>query len=463
MSMKLNVKQVVDVVGGKLSSGDSSRDITGVVIDSRRSGPGSLFIAFRGERADGHDFLVDCAGKGTVAALVEKDIAPQGEMAIIRVEDTLLALQRLATWQRNRHKQLQVIGITGSSGKTTTKELVAGVLAEKYSTFKSRGNHNNAIGLPLMLFELADHHRWAVLEMGMSAPGEIHQLCRISSPGIGIITNIGQAHLEHLGSQREILEAKFELAKSLAPPRMLILNGDDPLQREKAKALLPDVKVIFYGLDRHNCVRATDVCVGPAGTSFTVRWRGKSAAVKLNLLGAHNVSNGLAAFTAGLLLDVEPAAIVKGLAGVRGERRRLETIEVDGMTIIDDSYNANPDSMAKALAVLQTYPPGRRKVAFLGDMLELGPSAREKHWELGKLAAQLPLALLVAVGQYAAYVKEGAIAGGMKEEALHLWEDSPRSLASTRFLKPGDVILIKGSLGVDMAKIVQSLTAGRTE
>ncbi|MDD4658090.1 MAG: UDP-N-acetylmuramoyl-tripeptide--D-alanyl-D-alanine ligase, partial [Eubacteriales bacterium] len=226
--MNISIKQIIKVVGGKPSGGDCSRKITSVAIDSRKVVPGSMFVAFAGEHADGHDYLEECARKGAFAALVERDTPQWGEMVTIRVDNTLAALQRLAAWQRRQLKGLQVLGITGSSGKTTTKELVAGVLAQKYSVFKSRGNHNNAIGLPLMIFELEAHHQWAVLEMGMSARGEIKELCAISRPGLGIITNIGEAHMEHLGSQQAIMEAKFELAQDLKPPCLMILNGDDP-------------------------------------------------------------------------------------------------------------------------------------------------------------------------------------------------------------------------------------------
>jgi len=458
-----SIKQIINVVGGEPSGGDFSRTVSSVVIDSREVQAGSLFVAFPGERTDGHKYLEECAARGAVAALVEQDVPQWGDMVNIRVANTLTALQQLAAWQRLQYKDLQVVGVTGSSGKTTTKELVAGVLAQKFSVFKSRGNHNNAIGLPLMIFEIEEHHQWAVLEMGMSARGEIKELCGISRPGLGVITNIGEAHMEHLGSREAIMEAKFELAQNLTPPALMILNGDDPWQRRKVQSGLPGCQVIFYGLDAGNSLRAVNIHTSERGSTFDAVWNGKSVPVEIGLLGGHNVSNALAAFAVGLVLDIEPSAIAYGLGTVKGEGRRLQAMEVNGLTLIDDSYNANPDSMSMALAVLAAYPPERRKVAFLGDMLELGPSSPEKHRQLGEEAARQKLSLLVAVGQYAGEIRSGAVQGGMEEQLVVAWPDSEAALASVASLLPGDVVLVKGSLGAKMDRIVHAVKAGRTE
>lgn len=463
MKVNTNIKQIIKVVGGEASGGDFSRKVSSVAIDSRRVEAGSLFVAFAGERTDGHKYLEECAGKGAVAALVEQDVPQWGDMVNIKVANTLEALQRLAAWQRLEYKDLQVVGVTGSSGKTTTKELVAGVLAQKFSVFKSRGNHNNAIGLPLMIFEIQEHHQWAVLEMGMSARGEIKELCEIGRPGLGVITNIGEAHMEHLGSREAIMEAKFELANNLIPPSLMILNGDDPWQRRKVQAGLPGCQVIFYGLDAGNSIRAVNVHSSQGGSTFEVVWNGNTIPVEISLLGAHNVSNALAAFAVGLLLDIEPAAIACGLSTVKGEGRRLQSTDVNGITLIDDSYNANPDSMSKALTVLAAYSPERRKVAFLGDMLELGPLSPEKHRQVGREAARQQLGMLVAIGQYAEEIKSGAVQGGMDKQLIATWPDSEAALASVESLLPGDVVLVKGSLGVKMDRIVHAVQSGRTE
>ncbi len=461
--MKFSVKDVINIVGGQPTPGDYTRAVSSVVIDSRQAAPGSLFVAFAGEKADGHDFLSQCARQGAVAALIERDTPYRGEMVTIKSENTLAALQRLAAWQRQRLRDLRVLAVTGSSGKTTTKELTAAVLAQKYETFKSRGNHNNAIGLPLMIFEIEARQRLAVLEMGMSAPGEIRELCQISRPSLGIITNIGEAHLEYLGSQEAIAAAKFELAEGLAPGSTLILNGDDPWQRRRAQAGLEGIKVLFYGLGPENSVQGTDIRASQEGTSFTAVWPGGSIPIKLNLLGAHNVYNALAAFSAGLALAVEPEGIARGLAGAKGEGRRLQAFAVADLTLIDDSYNANPDSVGKALAVLGTFSGARRRVAFLGDMLELGPESAEKHRQVGKEAARQGVDYLVAVGQYAGDLEYGAVLAGMKGKAVRTWADSEEALASVDGLAPGDVVLVKGSLGVKMDKIVEAIKARGTK
>ena len=461
--MNINIKKVIEVVGGRPSAGELGRNITSVAIDSRKVVPGSLFVAFAGENTDGHHYLADSARRGAAAALVEQDVPDCGQMVAIRVDSTLAALQRLAAWQRLQFTGLQVIGVTGSSGKTTTKELVAGVLSQKYAVFKSRGNHNNAIGLPLMLLEMQEQHQFAVLEMGMSAPGEIQELCEFSRPGIGIITNIGEAHIEHLGSREAIMDAKFELSQNLSSPALMILNGDDPWQRRKVKEGLPGVKVLFYGLNSGNNIRGFNIHSSVRGCSFDVQWGNGSTQVQIGLLGAHNVYNALAAFAAGLALNVEPALIAAGLASVRGEAGRLQPVEINGLTLIDDSYNANPDSMGKALDVLGQYPPGRRRVAFLGDMLELGPFSAEKHQLVGRLAAEHSLDLLIAVGRYSEHIRLGAIASGMKSDLIAVWPESKAALASLDSLLPGDVVLVKGSQGAEMIRIVQGIKAGGTE
>lgn len=459
--MEIVLQKAVEIVQGIPSPGRLDQVFTSVVIDSRKAVPGCLFVAFAGENVDGHDYLDDCLRRGALAALIERDVpAPEG-LVTIRVPSTLRALQKLASWQRNQLSDLMVLGVTGSSGKTTTKELIAGVVSQSYSVIKTRGNHNNEIGLPLTMFEIDQEHQWAILEMGMSAKGEIRNLCSISKPAVGVITNIGEAHFERLGSQEAILEAKFELSEKLEPPSILILNGDDKLQRRRAAQGLPGVKrTVFYGLDQENDVRAKEITSTLEGSSFTVLWEDKSIRAEVRLPGRHNVSNALAAFTAGLMLNIPPEKIAMGLAGAAGEKRRLQAIDISNMTVIDDSYNANPDSTGRALEILGQYPLERRKVAFLGDMLELGPIAPEKHRWIGAAAAQNNVALLVAVGQYAGFIRDGAIKAGMNQDSIITWPDSSAGSESCGFLLPGDVILVKGSLGAKMDVIVQLLKDG---
>lgn len=459
--MEITLRTAVEIVGGVPSQGNLDQALTSVVIDSRKAIPGSLFVAFAGENVDGHDFLEDCARRGALAALVERDVPAPPGLVTIRVSNTLRALQNLAARQRHNLDNLHVLGVTGSSGKTTTKELIAGILSQGYSVLKTQGNLNNEIGLPLTMFEINPGHQWAVLEMGMNAPGEITTLCSISRPGIGVITNIGVAHFEHMGSREAILNAKFELAQGLVPPAILILNGDDELQRRRAREGLPGVeRVLFYGLEEGNDVRGAAIESNLEGSNFDVYWQGKKFHVSLPLPGRHNVSNALAACTAGLALGISPEKIARGLAGTMGEKRRLQTFEVAGMTVIDDSYNANPDSTARALEILGQYPQERRKVAFLGDMLELGPIAPAEHRLIGAAAAKNGVDFLVAVGKYAEYIRQGAVEGGLSRDLVLIWPDSNTGRTTPGFLESGDVILVKGSLGVKMDVIVQILKDG---
>ena len=459
--MEISLEEICQIVAGRPSPGRLDQKVRAVATDSRKAVADSLFVAFVGENVDGHNYLLDSSRRGAIAALVERETeAPEG-FVTIRVDNTQDALQRLAAWHRRQFNNVQVLGITGSSGKTTTKELAAAVLAQEYSVLKTPGNQNNEIGLPMTMFALEEEYQWAVLEMGMSAPGEIRQLCWISQPAVGIITNIGVAHMAFLGSKEAISAAKFELAEDLAPPGLLILNGDDALQRCRAAGGLPRVeRTVFYGLDPGNDYRAAKIDSSTSGSRFEVHWQGKSILVTLNLPGRHNISNALAAFAAGVELGIPPEKIVLGLAQVRGEVRRGQAFEIRGLTVIDDSYNANPDSARCALEVLSSYPPERRKVAFLGDMLELGEIAPEKHQQLGADAAANGVELLVAVGRFAEHIRRGAIRAGMDGAKVFLWPDSAQAIAAVEFLEPGDVVLVKGSLGIKMDIIVQYLKDG---
>src|SRR5690554_1471724 len=459
--MEINLQKVIEIVQGVPSAGRTDRLIRSVVIDSRRAEQGSLFVAFLGEHVDGHDYLADCARRGAVAALVQREVdAPPGLVAI-RVGDTQVALQQLAAWYRRQFPQLHVVGITGSSGKTTTKEMVAAVLARKHPLLKTQGNFNNEIGLPLTMFDIRHEQRWAVLELGMAAEGEISQLARICQPNIGVITNIGEAHMLHLGSKEAIMEAKFELAENLVPPAWLIINGDDPWQRRRVEAGLPEVgRIISYGCSERSDFRAENISLDVSGSSFDLLWQGNSTPVRLNLPARHNISNALAAFAVGTLLGIAPEEIAAALGQVQGEKRRLQSFTLGGCTIIDDSYNANPDSTIAALELLSKYPWEQRKVAFVGDMLELGSIAPEKHRLVGSAAVGHGVKLLIAVGQYAKDIQSGAVAAGMDVQAVLTYPDSKAATEAVTLLQPGDVVLIKGSLGVEMDTIVQFVKNG---
>lgn len=458
--VEIDLKTLVRVVAGRPSAGDLSRPVTSVVIDSRMATPGSLFVAFAGERTDGHRYLAQCAQNGAVAALVEKDVnAPPGLVAI-RVDNTLGALQKLAAYRRLQLPGLTVVGVTGSTGKTTTKELAAAMLSRAHPVFKSAGNQNNEIGLPLSIFAIEPDVRYAVLEMGMCAPGEIADLCRISRPGLGIITNVGCSHLEKLGSEEAILAAKFELADNIHLPGIMIVPGDDQRVRQRASASRGPNKFVFFGLGPNNDVWAESISGDHQGSNFTVCWQQGRQQVNLALPGRHNVLNALAAFALGLQLAMPGHLIAEGLAGVTGEAGRLQQMEAKGIIVLDDTYNANPDSTRAALEVLTAVPTQGRRIAFLGDMLELGPIAVEEHIAVGRLAARLKLDLLVAVGQYRSQVREGALAGGLEEQRILQFPTSREAACALNRLRPGDAVLFKGSRGVAMDILVDILIDG---
>jgi len=428
-----------------------------VVTDSREAVPGSLFVALRGERADGHDFVGEATRRGAAGAMVSRVPSGAEELRIplIIVEDTLKALGALASAYRLRFNPL-VVGITGSVGKTTTKEMTAAVLGVKHRVLKTEGNMNTEIGVPLTVFRLTDDHDVAVFEMAMRARGEIAWLAGIARPRIGVITNIGETHLERLGSRENIALAKAELLEALPEDGCAVLNGDNEWVRwvrDKARC-----RSVYYGMTPSCEVTAEDVRSGPDGTRFRLKTPSGTADCFITIPGEHHVYNALAAATVGLNSGLDPSEVSEGLGRFRTGRMRSEVLEADGVTIINDAYNASPVSTKAALQVLKTLARGRA-IAVLGNMLELGEYAVQGHREVGLEAARLKLDLLVTVGDLAENIADAAISAGMnagsviacgtKEEAVKLLRERVR---------PGDTVLVKGSRGMKMERIIEGLT-----
>jgi UDP-N-acetylmuramoyl-tripeptide--D-alanyl-D-alanine ligase len=457
--MKITVAQICKATGGRLLAGKIEAEVTGVAIDSRQVKAKDLFVAFTGERTEGHNYLNHCAALGAAAALVEQEVDLPPGLAVIRVSSTLYAIQELARWYRTLFPGVKVVGITGSSGKTTTKELTAAALSGGFTLLKSQGNQNNELGLPLTMFALREDIQVAVLEMGMSDLGEIGRLCEIASPDIGIITNIGEAHMERLGSKESILRAKYELAEGLKPGGTLIYNGDDPFLIRRVKEEIRDIQLIPCGLSAKNLFRATDILADAQGSSYTLHWQGGIQAIELQVPGRHNVGNSLLAFAAAAVLGVEPILAAQGLETTRGEKGRMDVSEIYGMTVIDDAYNANPSSMRAALEYLASLLAPRR-IAFLGDMLELGDFSVAAHRDLGTLAAQLGVDIVIAVGHFAGDVTQGALQGGMSPEQVLSFPSSQDASQALDLLQPGDVVLLKGSRGLKMEVILEFFKHG---
>lgn len=476
-------------MAGRLVAGDPAARFGGASIDSRAIRPGELFFAFRGERLDGRSFVADAFARGAAGAVVESapdpgDIAavrpPEGSNRfVIEVENVGDALVELARSLRERAPD-QLAGITGSAGKTTTKELLAAMLARRFRVGRTAGNFNNRIGLPISLLNVPDDTEWMVAEMGMSSAGELRELSQLARPDLAVFTVVRPAHLEFFDSVRAIAEAKAELLGGLARDGWIVANACDPeivriVRRHRDEH---GSRIIWYALGEPASgfagvegerldLLALDVATLPdgRGTRFVLEVEGKRFAVRLALHGAYNVENFLAAAAAawsiGVPLDeiVEVAAEMPSAKG-RGEVHRLELGEGGIALLIDDSYNSNPDAVAKALAgaaSLSTNGRAGRRVAILGDMLELGPEAPTFHREAGRQASALGFSPVVGVGDLARELVLGAAAGGA--EAIHLSEAAEAADWAAEHLAPGDVVLVKGSRGVRLDRVVARLLA----
>ncbi len=446
-----------------------------ICIDSREAQKGSLFVAFVGEQVDGHAYVPQALAAGARLALVQRPVPgvplvdtmahtwpPQAVPATaVRVPDTLLALQVLAHARRQRRPDLRVIGVTGSVGKTTTKEVIASVLAQRYSLLKSGGNRNNEIGLPLTLMTLQPEHQRAVLEMGMYALGEIAALCDIAQPQVGVVTNVAPIHLERLGSIEHIALAKAELVRALPPEGVAVLQADDP--RVMAMAAQTAAQVVSYGEAATADIRAEAVeSQGLEGSSFTVRiaphplWPGREGTYRLQvgLLGQPAVLASLAAIAVGLVEGLDWSEIERGLRAPGLGLRLTSKPGRRGITLLDDSYNSSPPAALAALDLLR--PLGPRRIAVLGDMLELGDYEAEGHRLVGERAAA-SCDLLVTVGSRARGIAEAALAEGLPAQAIHTTVTNEEALACLEaLLRPGDVVLIKGSRSMQMEEIVQA-------
>lgn len=456
----LTAQEIAVAVGGRLvGSQPDNSPVTSVVVDSRQVSPGSLFVALKGQKHDGHEFVLDAFVKGARAALVERvplDAAGQTDtsrLPMIVVDDAHAALLQLASHWRQR-LSLKVIGVTGSVGKTTTKEVVAGVLEQRFRVLKSEGNFNTEIGLPLTLLKATPRHQVLVVEMGMYAPGEIRTLARLSKPDVGIITNVGPTHLERLGSIDRIADAKSELVQELAPDGLAVLNFDD--DRVRSMSSRTSAKSVYYGLDPRAEFWAENVQGrGLQGIEFDLHHLGDRIHVRMLLLGLHSVHAALAAAATGFGMGMSLDDIGACLHEVSPSLRLIVAAGVNGSTIIDDSYNASPASTLAALNLLADLQG--RKVAVLGDMLELGSYTEEGHRMVGRRAADVA-AVLVAVGQLAAIMGQEALASGKGRSEVFFAGSSSEAVQQLKdLLQPGDCVLVKGSRGMHMEEIVEGI------
>ncbi len=454
----LSVGQIAGITGAKADRvADPAALVTGPVIaDSRQAVPGSLFAALPGERADGHDFAPAAVAAGAVVVLATR---PAGVPALI-VGDVPAALASLARAVLDRIGDLVVVGITGSSGKTTTKDLAAQLIETLGPTVSPRNSYNNEIGLPLTVLRVTGQTRYLIAEFSARAPGDIARLCAVAPPRLGAVLCVGHAHAGEFGSIEDVARAKAELPEALPPDGVALLNADDP--RVLAMAGRTAARVVTFGRAAAAAVRADDVTVDEAGLpAFTLVTEEASAPVRLRLHGAHNVSNALAAAAVARELGISVAAIAAGLsAAVARSRWRMEFTErPDGVTVINDAYNANPEAMRAALGTLAVLARSRRAFAVLGYMTELGGQAREFHEQAGLLAAEAGLAGLIVVGDDAAPILSGARAHRSWHGELLAVPDAAAAVqAMQQRLRRGDVVLVKGSRAVRMERVALALT-----
>lgn len=453
---------------------DGPEPISGVVIDSREAGPGSLFVALPGEQSDGHDYVAHAFQNGAMAAITDRPVPPffpsqtlqagtldpnqslPGLPVCIQVDNSLAGLQQLARFWRQKFKP-RVIGVTGSVGKSTTKELIWNVLVTRFNTLKSEGNYNNEIGLPLTLLKLNDMHERVVLEMGMYDVGEITLLCQLAQPQIGVVTIVGPVHLERLGTIERIAQAKAELVQALPGDGVAILNYDD--ERVRQMAALTQARVLTYGLSPNADLWADQVVsAGLEGVRFVFHYAGEEIHAKIPVLGRHSVHTALRAALVGLVEGLAWEDIINGLQSLpRSAQLRLVAVKGPNQSIIlDDTYNASPPSTLAALNLLDDLS-ATKKIAVLGEMMELGSYEEEGHRKVGCRAADV-VDLLLVIGPLTRYIVAEAKACGLAEERILEMESNQAAIDYLRqTLEPGNLVLIKASLSRRMGEIVAAL------
>jgi UDP-N-acetylmuramoyl-tripeptide--D-alanyl-D-alanine ligase len=447
----LTIGEAAEASRGRLVRGSGSREIRGVSIDSRTLEPGELFVAIAGPRFDGHAFVAAAAQRGAAGALVHADVDAPETLPLVHVADTTVALADLARHVR-RAAALPVVAITGSTGKTTTKEMTAALLRTQGPVLKTEGNLNNQYGLPLMLLKVRPEHRSAVLELGMSAAGELTALSSIAQPDVAVITNVAPVHLEFFDSVDAIAAAKAEILSGLAPSGVAVLNGDD--HRVRAIGERHPGRVLWFGRDRRYFASAEHWRGTAFGMRFDLVLAGRKHDVALPLAGAHFVSNFLAAAATAHHLGVPAEAIVEAASHLEAAPHRGQVVRLEeGIVLVDDCYNSNPVAVEAAVGAL-AMTGGARRVAFLADMLELGATGPALHHQTGERIAG-GLDVVVAVGPLSAHLADGVASRGKR---VHRFPDSATAAAAVSDLvQPGDAVVVKGSRGMRMERVVDAL------
>ena len=449
--MRLKLSDILKATGGTLLCGDENTVITSFITDSREAKAGAMFVPIRGERADGHSYI-PAVLKGPAAAAFTDHEIPLGEKPLVLVKDCREALQRAAAWYRDQFA-IPIVGITGSVGKTTAKEMVAQALSAQFRVLKTAGNQNSQVGVPITVCGLRKDHTAAVVEMGVSMPGEMARIAGVVKPTCAVMTNIGVSHIEFMKTRENILAEKARIADYLPPDGALFVNGDDDLLPTLKETM--GSRVVTFGLGPTCDWRAFGLNEADKGTFFTCQSpAGERTELFVPAAGEHNVRNALCAMAVARYLGVPAGDVVRAISAYKAPAMRQQMVEANGLLIIDDSYNASPDSMRSAIDVLSTRPVTGKRAAVLADMLELGDFSQQGHYQVGQYAKERSVELLVAVGplsrEIAAGYGEGARWFATNQEAAAFLRDA---------LRPGDAVLVKGSRGMKTDEIVAALSA----
>ena len=449
--MRVKVSDIAAAAEGKLLCGDENTVITSFITDSREAKAGAMFVPIRGERADGHSYIPAVLEGPAAAAFTDHEI-PLGEKPLVLVKDCREALQRAAAWYRDQFA-IPIVGITGSVGKTTAKEMVAQALSAQFRVLKTAGNQNSQVGVPITVCGLRKDHTAAVVEMGVSMPGEMARIAGVVKPTCAVMTNIGVSHIEFMKTRENILAEKARIADYLPPDGALFVNGDDDLLPTLKETM--GSRVVTFGLGPTCDWRAFGLNEADKGTFFTCQSpAGERTELFVPAAGEHNVRNALCAMAVARYLGVPAGDVVRAISAYKAPAMRQQMVEANGLLIIDDSYNASPDSMRSAIDVLSTRPVTGKRAAVLADMLELGDFSQQGHYQVGQYAKERGVELLVAIGplsrEIAAGYGEGARWFATNQEAAAFLRDA---------LRPGDAVLVKGSRGMKTDEIVAALSA----
>ncbi|BCN31575.1 UDP-N-acetylmuramoyl-tripeptide--D-alanyl-D-alanine ligase [Anaeromicropila herbilytica] len=470
----ISIKEILNAVNGTLLCGDETSTISSVSTNSKEIGKNALFVPIIGERVDAHQFIDGAFHEGAIATFTSRNIEVEKrnkEKAYILVEDTLKALQVLASHYRNKFK-IPVIGITGSVGKTTTKEMISAALETKYNVLKTAGNMNSQVGLPLTIFRIEKEHDVAVIEMGMSEEGEMEKLAHIARPSIAVMTNIGVSHIAQLKTRENIRKEKLNIINEFGEDGTLYVNGDDDLlveiykaklqnsfridMNEKTKNVLEKTSVIAFGIGEHASYCASEVTTKDEQTSFNLAYEDKKIEVILNVLGIHNVYNASVALAIAKHLGIDPEVAKEGLYKYQPIAMRGQIHEANGVKFIDDTYNASPDSMKSGIEVLVAIEEVNRRIAVLADVLELGEISYKCHYEVGEYIAKRPINMVVTIGKWAHAIKDAIDEKNPSIQTVSFENNTDAIAYLKENLQEKDVVLLKGSRGMKIDEIVKA-------